>query len=332
MSFSIGDLHPNTPYLFADIVELAVMIGYIRGPELHKNDLEALVATGSINSDEIDVEVGGLDDLSIVSEDDVSGRSMRDRRERQLEDALTHLAYRAGSFDWYPFVVAGETIRLRRRLTGRHRVYRLLLACSRLKSFHSKGLHQAWAQLFTRLCKSALAGLLPQHATVRMFDANSEDRAIHYSHSLSLALSILGTELGALSINSSECSPKSESGDAGLDLVGFVDFSDGAATNHAILGQCSAQWRNWPQKTLEAHSVRFRSFFQMLADQTCTMFTPLCYRDSDGKWYDNRSATGVLLLDRGRIISLLEKQGEVDRIVNHSWFREFEQRFIKLTA
>jgi hypothetical protein len=40
MTFKIGEVHPNTPHLFADLVELLLLVGYERRDYIHKNDLE----------------------------------------------------------------------------------------------------------------------------------------------------------------------------------------------------------------------------------------------------------------------------------------------------
>lgn len=64
-------------------------------------------------------------------------------------------------------------IELQPTLSAKQRVYRFLLACSRLRSFDGKGIPQRWAKAFTNLCKISLTGLMPAHAEIRIFDANS---------------------------------------------------------------------------------------------------------------------------------------------------------------
>ena len=128
-----------------------------------------------------------------------------------------------------------------------------------------------------------------------------------------------------MKINDQECDKAGISGDAGLDLIAIVNFADGAATNYAVFGQCGAQETAWPKKTLEAHPIRFRSYFQTLMEHPAIMFIPVCYRTASGEWYDNQAASGVLLLDRSRILHLLQSQDKWDEIVDLDWFQKFER-------
>ncbi|MDD5272790.1 MAG: hypothetical protein PHU14_08745 [Methylovulum sp.] len=329
MDFITGDLAPNTPHLFADLAELLLITGYIGRSTLHKNHLADLLADDAIDFDDLDIE----DDAKADAEQKGQSSSEKNQRqEKQLEDVFKHLSYRAHALNpYYPFVVANNTLSLSEptALSPRQRVYRLLLACSRLRSFEgAKGIRQHWAKAFTQLSQYALAGLAPKQADVRIFDANSEDRSGYYGTDLRKALNKLGQDLAVLTINGEECQNAGSSGDAGLDLVAVVNFDDGAATSYALLGQCGAQETGWPQKTLAAHSFRLRNYFQMLFDYPSVMFTPVCYRTATGEWTDNQAATGILLLDRGRILSLLDAQDCWQAIIEEPWFLAFENGFL----
>lgn len=318
MNFNIGELHPNTPHLFADLAELLLLVGYNGRGAIHKNDLEAILLHGPISHEEIDEEEEA-DDIPM------SGAERNGRQERQLEDVMTQLEYRSQALGGlYPFQLDGEELVLATNLNEKHRIYRFLLACSRLRSFGGKGLPQRWAKSFAKLSKFAMTGLLPHHATVRIFDANSDDRQAYYTTDLRQALKILGQDLRVIKINEDECNKAGPSGDAGLDLVAVVDFDDGAANSFALLGQCGAQETGWPKKTLEAHSMRYRHFFQMQFDYPAVMFTPISYRTADGGWCDNQSTNGIFLADRGRILNLLNLQNQWAEITTSPWFVDFE--------
>ncbi|MBT9096460.1 hypothetical protein KFZ76_01895 [Methylovulum psychrotolerans] len=333
MDFITGDLAPNTPHLFADLAELLLMTGYIGRNSLHTNDLASLLADGAVDFEDLDIE----QDAEVeAAQKGQSSSEKSQRQENQLEEVFKHLSYRAQALKaYYPFVVANNTLSLVEpaALSLRYRVYRLLLACSRLRSFEgATGIRQHWAKAFTQLSQYALAGLAPKQAEVRIFDANSTDRRDYYGTDLRKALNKLGQDLAVLTINGEECQKAGSSGDAGLDLVAVVNFDDGAATSYALLAQCGAQETGWPQKTLAAHALRFRSYFQMPFDYPSVMFTPVCYRTATGEWTDNQAATGVLLLDRGRILSLLDAQDCWQAIVEEPWFLAFENGFLGVNA
>jgi hypothetical protein len=329
MNFKIGEIHKNTPYLFADLAELILLVGYNGRKSLHKNDLESVISTNTISAEELDYEEQASIDSDDLSEVDAE---KNDRLERQLEDVLTQIDYRTKALDlYYPFIVDGELIRLKTDLTNKQRVYKFLLACSRLRSFPEVGIAQHWAKAFTELSKIAMQGLLPNNAEVRIFDANSSDRAMHYTHSLDEALKRLGKDL-AVEVHEANCNKAGKSGDAGLDLVAFINFDDGAKTTYAIMGQCGAQETGWPKKTLEAHSMRYRGYYQILFDYPGVMFTPVCYRTADGEWWDIQAASGVLLIDRIRILKLIGFQDKWDEIVSQCWFKAFEDKLNTITA
>ena len=321
IDFDIGDTHPSSPHLFADLAELLLLTGLNGRTSLHANDLESLISHGNISVDEIDEE----EDADKAEKSSAESHS---RRDRQIEDVFSQLGYRSSAFNaFYPFAVRRETLLFETPLSDEQRLYRFMLACSRLRSFGRGGLPQRWAKGFAKVSQAALRGLLPEYATTRIFDANSDDRQSHYGSDLRCALKKLGAELGVLSINEDECQKVVSSGDAGLDLIASVNLDDGAATAFAVLGQCGAQEKDWPKKTLEAHPMNLRHFFQMQWNYPSAMFTPVCYRDADGAWVDNKSANGVFLADRSRILTLIAKQNDVAKIVSAPWFGEFEAEF-----
>jgi hypothetical protein len=307
-------------------------IGYNGRLRLHKNDLSNILETGAVSPDELDQESDAENEADNTGQ---ASAEKNNRREKQLEDVLTQLAYRSSALNkYYPFTMDGDELVLLDTdlLTAKQRVYRFLLACSRLRSFDETGIRQKWAKAFTSLSKIAMGGLLPCHATVRIFDANSDDRKNYYSTDLREALKTLGKDLRVLTINEDECTKAGASGDAGLDIVAVVDFDDGAATSFALLGQCGAQEKDWPKKTLEAHAIKYRNYFQIQFDYPGVMFTPVCYRTADGEWTDNQSANGILLIDRERILKLLDIQNRWQEIAASQWFLDFEDRFNKVEA
>jgi hypothetical protein len=186
MIFKVGELLPNTPHLFADLAELLALINFTGRFDLHKNDLLTITAHSSISLTEVEDEEKAIKLESCDAE-------ITDRQERQLEDVWRQLEYRQMSMnELYPFVVQGDTISLKTKLTSIQRVYSFLLACSRLRSFpEAGGVRQQWAKNFAKVSKFAMMALVPNHASVRIFDANSDDRRNYYSTDLRKALKIM---------------------------------------------------------------------------------------------------------------------------------------------
>ncbi|ELY3803681.1 hypothetical protein SMX72_002244 [Cronobacter sakazakii] len=326
MIFKVGDVHPNAPHLFADLAELATLINYTGRNDLNKNDLITIRNQSVTSADDADQE----------EEDDKnegSDAERNDRLERQVEDVWTQLDYRQSFLkDFYPFRIEGDFIYLKNNLSHLQRIYLFLLACSRLRSFKKakKGIIQYWARYFSIVSKFATYALLPSHSIVRIFDANSQDRVDYYGTDLRKALVKMGEDLAVPSINYAECVKAGPSGDAGFDIIATLEFEDGLSSNYGILGQCGAQETEWPKKTLEAHALKLRTFYQVHFDLPSIMFTPIFYRDADGGWVDSSPCAGVLILDRARILFLLSKTEHCSTLVSEQWFEEFETIIKKL--
>lgn len=325
MNFNIGEINKTTPHLFADLAELLVCLHFNGSSSLHKNALTGICKSASTSLEDID------DEIRLLSSVD-GDANYREYKDTQLDDVWAHLEYRSRTLNkLYPFDVTNSELQLKPSNDSKYEVYYLLLACSRLRSFSSNnGIRQRWASAFAELCKYSMCGLMPTHADVKVFDANSTDRRSYFGTNLRGALKKLGSDLGALCVNEEECGRASQSGDVGIDLVAIVNFDDGAATTYAVLGQCGAQQVEWPKKTLEAHPDKHRSFFQTLFSWPSVMFTPVTYRRVDGSWVSNQSASGILLLDRGRILWLLEKENSWHSIFAEHWFLNFKDEFSKL--
>lgn len=348
INFSVGSVSLTRTHLLADLVELVLLLGDSNRDFIARGDVAGLVGKAPVELDELDDEEEQDDSqadggLAFEPEGVVGLETMvepSDTNENSKIDAVLdllweHFSYRVGAFlNFYPFYVDGDKIYVRKNLSIYQRVYVFLLACSRLKSFKGvfplKGVRQFWAALFTKACRDALKGLFPMGMGVRIFDANSDDRQSYYGTNLRDALVRLGADLGASFVNHAAIKKESASGDAGLDLVAIYSFSDNASGALVAMGQCGAQGEGWSDKTLEAHSDKYRSFFGFSYPWTPLMFAPVCYRDTAGAWEKERFASGVLLLDRLRILKLISLQ--IDKyswagVSQPKWLLDFEDQF-----
>lgn len=321
MIFDIGVLHPNSPHLFADLIEFLAIFDPHGKSEIHKNDIANIVNGLPISDDDVDSE-------QLFDESNVSDAGKHDIKEERLEDAWTQLEYRASCFGAnYPFLVVGDILRLNTDWSNpRHKVYRFLLASSRLRSFRATNRYH-WSQAFAKVSSVAMSSLLPGYAEVKIFDANSDDRREYYGTDCRDALLKLGEQISAFKIHEEDIREREPSGDGGIDLVGVISFQDIAHGAHIVFGQCGAQEENWPDKRLEAHPMGLSNYFQFSHDVITTMFTPVLYRSSTGKWAKGSKVTGVVVIDRLRIINLIEKNNDFAGIAIQNYFQAFEADF-----
>lgn len=284
MTFNLGVLHQTQPHLFADLAELILAVRYDNNDELSQAKLAHL-------SKEMDHD---LDEESSLPD-------------CTLEDCWRQLEYRQGVFaEFYPFIVKNDQLVWKtKKRTDKQCLYLFLLVCSRLRSFENNGFRQHAAKAFTIICREALKVLAGEPATVKIFDANSDDRKAYYGTDLRVAMKKLAEEMGAHAIHETEIAKLNSSGDYGLDLIAVHNFGDGAVGSYNIVGQCGAQETEWPSKTLEAHPLKFKGLFTLLNEPDNLMFIPLSYRETSGEWVATHKISGCLLIDRQRILQLL---------------------------
>lgn len=305
MSFDLGVVHKRHPHLLADLAELLLLSRYDGLDEISAARLEQLIKEIPTSAEELDQEEVDEEGDAVVQQEST---------DRHVEDCWSQLEYRQSVFgDAYPFEVSGTLISWKAGpRTPKQCLYSFLLICSRLRSFKGvKGFPQRAAKVFTQVSKIALEALSSPNAEVRIFDANSEDRQNHYSNNLRTAMKKLAGELGAQHIFADQIELLPTSGDYGVDLVSVHQFVDGAKGSLAIFGQCGAQETDWPSKTLEAHPIAYRGLFNCLHEPANLMFIPVSYRDTSGGWVADHKTSGCLLIDRLRILRLLEQRWQV---------------------
>lgn len=318
IKINLGRIYKTKPHLLADTAEILCMSN--GGPVAH-TDVIGLI-TGSVapaeeamNADEPDQDDDGLPDKD-------SSATKSERNSGYAEDCFMQLEYRAGAFgSAYPFEVDGLTLRLKKTHDPLHCLYFFLLCASRNRSFQGKkGLTQSIADYFEVVSKDALARMMPNDADVVMFGPNSADRATRFDTNLRQALPMLAKFMG---INMApEWNPDDEQaqGDASIDLVGVQRLDAWKGGWNLFLGQCAAQelHQDWKRKRSEAdldyHSARFHSTVRAQA----VLFVPGCFRQANGDWADKNAAANVILMDRLRIISVIQ-EGDPS-VAGSCWF------------
>lgn len=321
MAFEVGLTHRRVPHLVADLIELVVLTRFSGIENLAKASLADFLGKEAIHPEELDVLDSGAGDAE-----------KNDSVALWVEDVWKQLKYRDSTFkDNYPFDVDGNIIKLNDNQTDGMRIYKLLLVCSRLRSFQ-ESYRVLWAKYFTKLSSLALGSLFKEEMVVRIFDANSDDRRSYYGTDLRDALIKLGGDLSLHRVDEDECRRQSSSGDYGIDLVAHYPIGDRAAGNFVFLGQCGAQEKEWPSKRFEGNPIALSLAYTFMNQPVHSLFIPLCYRDSTGRWDNGSKVVGCLLFDRNRIINLVSKRPDLNSVVNSDWFNDFEDKFDEAMA
>ncbi len=316
MGFDVGLTHRKTPHLVSDLVELVLLTRFDNVDQLAKASLADFIGRENLHPEELDAK-----------DPDLGDAEKNDLASVWVEDVWKHLKYRDNAFGSnYPFDVDGNVIKLHPKQTNGMRIYSLLLACSRLRSFPEK-YRVLWAKYFTMLCAHAMRAIVRDDMIVRIFDANSDDRVNYYGTNLKSALVKLGEDLHLHHIHKHECELQESSGDYGIDLVAHYPMGDTAAGTLVILGQCGAREKEWPSKRFEGHPLSLRAAYSFIVDPYHSLFMPMCFRESTGVWSNNSKVSGCLMFDRSRIINLVLKRPDFNEILISDWFVNFEKSF-----
>ena len=284
-----GVINDRAPHLVADLGEI---IGFFENEEISRGDIESLLSQRGGHDLLADLDVG------------VDSATKGERFQALSEEAFRHFRYRKLSFGcWYPFEIDGDVLVPTSEITGRHKIYAALSAFSRMKMFSGTDQNR-YAAEFERLCVEAVSGFAKDWEVVH-FGKGGKDRPV-FGKKLKDALRALARKLREETVES-EIGRLAETntGDGGIDIVIYRQWSDAARAVPCYFAQCAARQTGWPEKRLEASALNLEKYFNFFHKPGNILFIPLCFRDVDGTWV-NSGGHQTILVDRQRLIELLD--------------------------
>lgn len=313
--FEIGRVSRTRPHLLADTAEIALAFGGYC--QISATDLASIMKMSPTSASELlSLDEPDLDDNN--ENDDLDGAELNAKEQGYIDEAIRQIQFRAVAFgSAYPFLLEGDILTLSKRLTLKRRIYLLLLACSRTRSFKEKGAVQRLADAFENISAEVLRRILPEKGEVFMFGPNSEDRRKKFSTNLLAAIPILAKRIG-MRLKYGWEKNYTSSGDGKIDLVGVYDFDNRARGLHVILAQCAAMEdeKDWQKKRLEAKIESHMATYDYIVAPQAVLFVPGCYRQPDGEWVNSNNVSGVLTIDRLRIISILNYDSSIRDLID----------------
>lgn len=317
----IGKVHKTKPHRFADIVEISAIINM--APVSEADMLSLIRMSGTPAAELMDVDQEDIDDDNYS--DELTGAEITEIEQDYVCDCLIQLEYRVDQYgEAYPFVLEDDRLIVKEELSNTHRLYLFLLFASRSRTFTVRGFKNRIADKFEEVCKTALEKLMSPAAEVVMFGPNALDRTHRFNSDLRKAIPMLAEFMGAGLSNKFNPDEIAAQGDGQLDLIGVhtLDCSEGGW--NVYLGQCAAHEdeRSWSKKRFEAHPVNHRARFEFQVDPQGVMFIPVCFRRANGKWVNPNDATGIILMDRQRILFNVDNNDDCTNSVNE--FLEIE--------
>jgi len=153
--------------------------------------------------------------------------------------------------------------------------------------------------------------MLPNNSKIEYFGKGNErgsvfsankltDRIIQLSKSLNLPTSsIFNENLEEIDSNNT--------GDGGLDLVGWFDVFDRKSGKIVNLAQCACG-KDWFNKQFDLSEAKWDNYIQFTHPYIKTLFTPSSYRNYDGDWFKKTKIYDCIIVDRLRFLKSLRKR------------------------
>jgi hypothetical protein len=209
----------------------------------------------------------------------------------------------------YPFGFGeGDVLRLKDPLSDGQRLYLFLLTASCHRNIKSGKDRENLTSGFERLAVPVLKGYFGDRLEAFVFGTAAKE-GDRYHGGLKKAIRKLAADTGF------GLGPKwkkhrkelSESGDRGLDVVGWIPFdsTDAADLRFVVFGQC-ATGKNWGEKQFDTAVERWGRILHLSGPLTTALLISFSWRGPGGDWHRSLElTTSNIVFDRERIVRLL---------------------------
>lgn len=295
----------NELYLWADMVKLACMVNADRTCS-RKSFLDRFFPTtkdfdtSAIENNHIDEDDIKFDNLSVRS---------HDGREHFSMEVLKVCRSREMNYDTlYPFNVTNGpnyVIKLNEN-HKRLRNYVYLLVASHTGRITDKNERSKLTSDFEALSREVLLKYLGNKATVHLVGANNATIKNYTKLNKASKLKTLAEMANARFIGTdNDPALLTKSGDAGLDLFGYLPTPDNLPGSLVVFGQCKCS-SEWYKHIHEGTYQQLGSLLSFKSAPVATYFIPVSFRSSENNWFSDSKINAVILFDRFRILSLLD--------------------------
>lgn len=267
----------------------------------HRFSRDALAESLDENSDSAPEDEGDEED-----EEPTDDALTSERNEQHAANCFKHLRWRHAVFaEHWPFEIDQHAleIRLKDALNDTHIFYLSLLLSASLR-YCPKKRRRSLTGLFEHASMAIFKNLLPPGSNVHAFGAAE---SVRYKGHLFDRLSKLANDIrGTLDLKREHFAPH-DTGDGGLDLVGWHDLGDERKGIPISFAQCGCTTEGWPNKQLEASPAHLAGHLNTFHDWATYYFMPLdLSTEIDGKmdWQMRSDFSRCIVIDRLRFIRL----------------------------
>lgn len=247
-------------------------------------------------------------DLEDWIKDSANGPADSNARSQRTYDFVQHLEYRVAAFGpWYPFEVeSGGVLKVVSEWTPQRRFYLFLLMAANLRYFKSQ--IPTLTDTFEDASSYCLRMMLPAGAPVYLMGAKNRGR---YNGSLWSKINLLAEDLCENVTASEPNFPPNNTGDGGLDIVGWLPPGDSEPGRLVLFAQCGCG-EEWEPKQYVSSVAQWEGRITFKAHPVNVLFTPQCFRAASGAWFNDDRIHRTVLMDRVRIVRRMRDEDIAD--------------------
>lgn len=278
-------------HLWADFIELRCLVSQDKVYNL------GLFLDLDTESDELRA------DLEVTPEDVDHHEEISERNWADIKSNFSLRQSRFGA-SW-PFHFENDQLELRYDHNNYvHKAYLFLLLCSALK-YCSSTRRDELTKKFEFLGFEAMKEILPGW-TVKPFGAHHGDFN-GYLGTIADKFHSLAQDIKARHVADPDDFDPRDTGDGGLDVVAFKDFGDPLGNLPVAFVQCGCSPKDWEKKQYEASPLALNQRITPQHPGANYYIMPHDMRGAQpGKWVRNAKIGDVILIDRGRLLKILQ--------------------------
>ena len=201
----------------------------------------------------------------------------------------------------YPFLISDDShlIELKQNLNDYHKLYVYLLIAS-LLPYVNPSVHYLFTSSFECVGAEALRQYIGNKAIVHIFGTSP---GAHYTGSKYSKLLQLAKDIDESVLVREKDFKKGDSGDGGLDIVGWFPTQDECPGKLLVFGQCACG-KDWEKKQHESDYKKWSQLITLKTEPVNTIFIPQCFRNANGDWFAKHKIHMSVMVDRLRIMKL----------------------------
>ena len=204
----------------------------------------------------------------------------------------------------YPFHLEETTIELKEDLSGKQKIYLLLLLASNLNYFPK--FQSKLTTDFEAISYESLKNYLPREACIKQFGKNSD-----YNGTAKQKIKNLAVDLKIRCDEEMIEDNATGNQERGLDVIGWIPFKDEIPNLLTVFGQCACG-KDWFKK--QGETKRYEKYYRFVSHTPIhSMFIPYALVKDSSRFFQ-ADEVDCLLFERFRILQNLRNTDFVDTL------------------